>query len=72
MSNYKYVHIKCPNHEKAIIDSRSEQCPYIVKSIGFPVYSYDLELDESYYPEYLLMKDLPSNTLFQYFIKYQP
>lgn len=69
MSKYKAVIIEAPLGQRVVIYPHSPM--FKMSSTGFPEYSSDLLLSIDMYPEYLLIKHLPPNEVFNYFIQNQ-
>lgn len=68
-THYKTILLKAPNGEYVIIHKGALYTAYTRSTLRFPVYPSDLVLEHDRYPEYLLMQDLPSKDIFNYFIK---
>lgn len=69
MSKYKTVIIE--THQDKIVVINSDASIFTMSSTNFPEYSTDLRLKIDRYPEYLLIKHLPPNEVFNYFIQNQ-
>ena len=68
-SHYKTILLKSPDAEYVVIHKGATYTPYTRSALRFPTHTYDLVLEHERYPEYLLIQDLPSKDIFNYFIE---
>ena len=70
VTSIKTILIKHPSgYDLVVIPRDGDNKPYQLKRLGFPNYSSDLILEADRYPEYLLIQDLASKDVFNYFIQ---
>ena len=57
-----------PNRLNYVLIDLTNSEPALVRAVGFPIYSSDLALGVDRYPEYELIKHLPTKDIFEYFV----
>lgn len=57
-----------PNKLNYVLIDLTNSEPALVRAVGFPIYSSDLALGVDRYPEYELIKHLPTKDIFEYFV----